>query len=123
MKKPKYLYRYSYCNEREYLEQGYSLFRITKYEITEVTQFSEHKDYYIEDYGHVGEYDIDTKENGFLFGSLQADEYFAEYWSFSESEEIMKWFKEQVIKSYQKNIKHYEKKIEQANKDISEIKI
>ncbi len=123
MKKPKYLYKYSYCNAKEYLEQGYSLFRITKYEITEVIHFEKQKDYYIEEYGHVGDYSIDAKEDGYYFASLQGDGHCAEYWSFSESEEIMKWFKEQVIKSYQRNIKHYEKKIEQANKDISEIKI
>lgn len=123
MKEPKYLYRYSYCNEKEYLEQGYSLFRITKYEITEVIHFEKQKDYYIEDYGHAYENQID-KEEGFLFGSLMGEnEHYAEFWSFTESEEIMKWFKEQVIECYKNNIKKYEEMIEREKFDISEIKI
>ena len=66
VKKPKYLYNYSYCNRKEFLEKGFPAFRITRYEITEVTQWSKGKDYYIEDYcGHVSEHRID-KEEGFL---------------------------------------------------------
>lgn len=123
MKKPKYLYRYAYVNAKEYLAQGNPLFQIQKYEITEVTQWSKGKDYYIEDYGHVGEYRID-KEEGFLFGSLQGEKgHYTEFLSFTESEEIMKWFKEQVIECYKNNIKKYEEMIAKANFDISEIKI
>lgn len=123
MKKPKYLYNYGYCNAEEVLKQGIPTFRIKKYEITEVTEWSRGKDYYIEDYGHVEEYQID-KEEGFLFGSLQGEKgHYAEYWSFTESEEIMKWFKEQVIECYKNNIKKYEEMIERAKFDISEIKI
>lgn len=123
MEEPKYLYRYSYCNAEKYLKIGEPLFKIQKYEITEETPFLKRKDYYMEEYGHVSEYEVDTKEEGYHFSPLQCEGYCAEYWSFTESEEIMKWFKEQVIKSYQRNIKYYERMIEQFYKDISEIKI
>lgn len=123
MKKPKCLYNYGYCNAEEVLKQGIPTFRIKKYEITEVTEWSRGKDYYIEDYGHVYEDQID-KEEGFSFGSLVGEnEHYAEFWSFTESEEIMKWFKEQVIECYKNNIKKYEEMIAKANFDISEIKI
>lgn len=122
MKKPKYLYRYSYCNATRYLEQGKPLFKIQKYEIAEVIQLEKQKDYCIEDYGHVYEDQIDEEE-GFSFGALMGEnEYYAEFWSFTESEEIMKWFKEQVIECYKNNIKKYEEMIERAKFDISEIK-
>ena len=123
MEEPKYLYNYGYCNAEEFLEKGFPAFRIKKYEITKVFSGQMAKDYYIEDYGHVYESEIDNKETGILFGSLQADKHYAEYWSFTESEEIMKWFKKQVIECYKNNIKKYEEMIAKAKFDISEIKI
>lgn len=123
MKESKYLYNQGYCNAEDVLEKGFSVFRIKKYEITEVSQWSKCKDYYIEDYGHVEEQQID-KEEGFRFGSLQGEKgHYAEFWSFTESEEIMKCFKEEVIKCYKNNIKKYEEMIAKAKFDISEIKI
>lgn len=123
MKESKYLYNYGYCNAEDILEKGFPAFRIKKYEITEVSQWSKGKDYYIEDYGHVEEWQID-KEAGFRFVSLQGEKgHYAEFWSFTESEEIMKWFKEEVIKCYKNNIKKYEEMIAKAKFDISEIKI